>query len=331
MKYYIDDSFVVCGDTLINYSGSHKALTFPPHFAGSTVSVIGEGAFMYSDDTECIFLPWGIRTIAKNAFSNCQKLTSLFVPSTIQTVNRSALINTNLRDITVWDIKLDANEYHSLIHNANRTPEGICVMRSMPRNIESINILLTALAQLELPVGILPALNIPSNIPALFHLVDSDEAVGKFSMSKNIFVIGFDTPSVPDTEDHIFYNYTKKIDNGYYNKTAEQYNDKNVRTENLLRSKKTVILTFDNANTRQENGIFTINATLRIGHFFWQSAQPVMYDDKKYYVYRRHYLNGNADIEYIRRDIAVYSDEGVVNNRSEAMNVYAKYKLLSIL
>ena len=74
-----------------------------------------------------------------------------------------------------------------------------------------------------------------------------------------------------------------------------------------------------------------INATLKIGYFFWQSAQSVIYDKKQYYIYRRYYLSSDPEIEYVRRDIAAYSEKGLVTNREEAQNVYAKYKLLSIL
>ena len=82
---------------------------------------------------------------------------------------------------------------------------------------------------------------------------------------------------------------------------------------------------------RKEKGKVFIHATLKIGYFFWQSAQPVIYEKKQYYIYRRYYLSDDPEIGYVRRDIAAYSQKGLVNNRVEAQNVYAKYKLLSIL
>ena len=80
-----------------------------------------------------------------------------------------------------------------------------------------------------------------------------------------------------------------------------------------------------------KKGKYLLQVTLKIGHFFWQSAQPVLYENNKYYVYRRYYLTSNPELELIRRDIAIYDGNGVVNDRKEAQNVYAKYKLLSIL
>jgi hypothetical protein len=94
---------------------------------------------------------------------------------------------------------------------------------------------------------------------------------------------------------------------------------------------KTIIFTFDDTKTREEKGKVFIHATLKIGYFFWQSAQPVIYEKKQYYIYRRYYLSDDPEIGYVRRDIAAYSQRGLVNNRVEAQNVYAKYKLLSIL
>ena len=101
--------------------------------------------------------------------------------------------------------------------------------------------------------------------------------------------------------------------------------------ERNVSKEKTIIFTFDDTKTKEDKEKVIINATLKIGYFFWQSAQPVIYDKKQYYIYRRYYLSSDPEMGYVRRDIAAYSEKGLVTNREEAQSVYAKYKLLSIL
>ena len=112
---------------------------------------------------------------------------------------------------------------------------------------------------------------------------------------------------------------------------AEEEVDRYVRTGKACHKNRCAIFTFDDTKTREENGNFLICASLKIGYFFWQSSQPVMYEGKKYYIYRRHYLNPGDEFRFVRRDIAVYSDKGLVTDKKEAQEVYAKYRLLSIL
>jgi len=136
---------------------------------------------------------------------------------------------------------------------------------------------------------------------------------------------------VPNTEDKAFCEHIRDNEPEVYDGKAEQKNDWYVRVGKVPNKEKTIIFTFDDTKTKEEKGKYLIHATLKIGFFFWQSAQPVIYENKKYYIYRRYYLSSDQEIEYVRRDIAVYTDKGLVNNREEAQNVYAKYKFLSIL
>lgn len=47
--------------------------------------------------------------------------------------------------------------------------------------------------------------------------------------------------------------------------------------------------------------------------------------------FAEYYLPSTSEMNYIRRDTAVFSKGGLVTNKREAQEVYAKYKLLSIL
>ena len=325
MENYMDGSFVITNNTIITYSGQHPTLKVPSRFADIEISRIGDGSFMESSKLQCVILPPKIKAIGSQAFSGCPVLTSAFVPGGLGYVGYGAFGNCQvLSDITIYGLELTASEYHTYKTASNRSSDGTYVLRQIPKN-EVVSKLISSITNAK------PACRIPAEISSLFQMVEIDEQKGKFSLEKNIPVIGFSVPSVPTTESKAFYERIHSDANEIYDGKAEQKNDWYVRVGKIPEKTKTIIFTFDDTKTREEKGKVIINATLKIGYFFWQSAQPVIYDKKQYYIYRRYYLSSDPELEYVRRDIAAYSAKGLVTNREEAQNVYAKYKLLSIL
>jgi len=325
MENYMDGSFVITNNTIITYSGQHPTLKVPGRFADIEISRIGDGSFMESSKLQCVILPPKTKEIGSQAFSQCPALTSAFVPGGITYVGYGAFGNCQvLSDITIYGLELTASEYHTYKTASNRSSDGTYVLREMPKN-EIVSKLVSSVTNAK------PACRIPDEISSLFQMAEFDEQKGKFSLEKNIPVIGFSVPSVPTTENKAFYDHIHSGATEIYDGKAEQKNDWYVRVGKMPAKEKTIIFTFDDTKTKEDKGKVIINATLKIGYFLWQSAQPVIYDKKQYYIYRRYYLSSDPEMEYVRRDIAAYSEKGLVTNREEAQNVYAKYKLLSIL
>ena len=325
MKNYMDSSYVVVDNTVVVYSGQHATIKLPPRFADIEILKIGNGSFMESSNLQCIILPPKIKEIGSRAFCSCPALTSAFVPGSLIRVGPEAFGNCRmLRDITVYNLYLSAEEYRTFKAMGKKCRDGVYVLREIPQK-EIIQKLVRSITNAR------PASNIPDDVSLLFQLVELDEQKGKFSLDKNVPIIGFDVLSLPTTENIAFINHIKNGAPETYYKNAEHLNDQYVRVGYTHQKAKTIIFTFDDTNTKEEKDGYLITATLKIGYFFWQSAQPIIYEKKKYYIYRRYYLNSDANPEYVRRDIAVYSEDGLVTDREEAQNVYAKYKLMSIL
>ncbi len=325
MENYMDGSFVITNKTIITYSGQHPTMKLPGRFADIEISRIGDGSFMESSKLQCVILPPQTKEIGTQAFWQCPVLTSAFVPGGLISVGTGAFGNCQiLSDIAIYGLELTASEYHTFKNAGNRSSDGIYVLREMPQN-ELVQKLVSSVTNAK------PARKIPDDISSLFQMAELDEQKGKFSLEKNIPVIGFTVPSVPTTENRAFYDHIKNGSTEIYDGKAEQKNDWYVRVGKNPVKEKTIIFTFDDSKTKEEKGRYLVNATLKIGYFFWQSAQPVICEKKKYYIYRRYYLSSDPELEYVRRDIAAYSEKGLVTNREEAQNVYAKYKLLSIL
>ncbi len=324
MGNYMDSSFVVVDGTIISYSGQQNTLSIPERFANIEVSRIGDGAFMESFQLKRIVLPSNVKEIGTQAFWQCDELAEVLVSGEITDVGMGAFSGcNNLHSITICGLKLSADEYHTF-KILGKKSDNIYVLCEMPNN-ELVSKLVSSINSAK------AACKIPENITSLFRPTDVDEKKTSFSIEKNIPFIGFTVPSVSMTENNAFFCYMKSSKKEDYNGKAEEKNDWYVRVGKIPARTKTIIFTFDDSKTKEKNGRFMIEATLKIGYFFWQSAQAVVYENKKYYIYRRHYLSSDPELEYVRRDIAVYTDEGIVNNREEAQKVYAKYKLLSIL
>ena len=325
MKQYTNDNFAIAGDMVLAYNGNHPMLKVPGRFADITVSRIGDGAFMESSCLQCIVLPPQIKQIGCKAFLQCPSLTSVFLPGGLTAVEANAFGGCKcLKDITVYGLELTFDEYHSLKQAGNRSSEGSYILREMPKH-DLIQKIISSIPEVK------PACSIPANLSALFDLAADVEPLFHFSFDKNLPTIGFDTPSVPRSELQTFLEHIRRKKPETYDEKAEQMNDWYVRVEKTPPKQRTIIFTFDDTKTKEENGKFFIHATLKIGYFFWQSAQPVVYNGKQYYIYRRHFLSDDPQLRYTRHDIAVCTEKGLVEDRTEAQNVHAKYKLLSIL
>ncbi len=325
MKNYMDDKFIVNEGAIILYSGNDTIMNVPARFMNMSTSKIGDGSFMESHGLQCVVLPPDIKEIGSRAFAYCRDLTSVFLPGKVTKIKNSAFsFCSSLRDITIYDLELTQSEYYTLKSSSNRTMEDVYVSREMPE-FPVVEQIISSFNEAK------PACRIPDDIAGLFCLMSIDEQKGAFSLDKNIPVIGFSVPSVPVTENNAFIEYIPRKHKEVYDQKSEQKNDWYVRTGKTPLKEKTIIFTFDDKETREANGKVFVKATLMVGYFFWQSAQVVKYDNKRYYVYRRYYLNSNPEIGFVRRDIALYTDKGLVKNREVAQTVYAKYKLLSIL
>ena len=325
MKNYMDGSYIVVNNTIIAYNGQHSVIKIPIRFADMEISRIGDGSFMELSRLCSVTLPPQIKAIGCQAFWQCSGLMEAFIPGGISYVGLNAFGNCpNLEEITIYGLELTPSEYHMFKTMGKRSHEGIYVLREMPQS-PLVQMLAASINHAK------PATNMPDDLPLLFQMSDLDERRKQLSLDRNISVIGFDVPSVPTTENSAFFAHIKNAASENYARKADQQNDYYVRVGSVPSKEKTIIFTFDDAKTKEKNGKYLIHATLKIGYFFWQSAQPIICEKKQYYIYRRYYLSADSELEYVRRDMAVYSKNGLVTDRAEAQNVYAKYKLLSIL
>ncbi len=324
MNTHIDGEYLTFGNVLINYNGTEPIIHIPEQIGGETITEIGDGAFSELSHVQQIVVPKTVRKIGNNAFSDCSNLMNISFLGSIEEFADNAFINCPAVISMVFDdLKISSNDYDRLKGNSIQSKTGTCVAMEFPTYIKVFRTFIVD--------GSYPAYNIPYHVRVLFISHGENEEKGRNFLFHKPECISFYSDDLSMTEDAAFKdNMIHSIEEPYFS-IAEQENDFRVRNDMKSNISKTCIFTYDDSQTKDIEGGKSMSVVLRVGRIFWQSALKILYDKREYYLYRRYYLTHDSDVQYMREDIALYRNDGLVTDRSEAEKVYAKYKLPSIL
>lgn len=327
MENYIDPSFIVTAGTIISYSGKNPVQEIPGKPGNIRISAIGDAAFMESQALQCVIIPEGVKRIGHTAFHLCTELQSVLFRGDIPQVDDNSAFSccNKLSDITINKMRLSQKEYIRIKNASAKTDSGLYISGEIPEN-NRLRELINSVYSVNCS-----ELYVPADSRALYVQPEYDIKAGVFRLDKKIRAVGLSDSSGFVREEKAVSEFIKNRKEETSDKKTEQNNDIAFRTNKTILPRKKVIFTFDDTKTTNENGEVFIKAIISFGYIFTMSAQGVLYNGKQYYIYRRHYLNDSRDMKYIRRDIAVFSENRLVTDRKEATEVYAKYKLLSIL
>ena len=292
--------------------------------ADMDIHTIGAGAVMESPDLQQVILPNGIKRLGGSSFAGCDRLMNAYVPYSVTSYATDAFAGcTKLTNLYVCGIELDEQKYFDL-RSAARCVNGSTYITSyFPDNRR----LKDAVAS-----TVYKAANyIQNGITRLFTSQSLDDEKGAASIKRNLDGFSFDRDSQYMTETSEFLRLISDDSFKDVDVMSEEKNDHFLKLDKDPPIEKTAVFSFDDTSTKVEDGRYVIIASIKFGYHFWQSKVPVFLSGNTYYVYRRHYLSSEPDLNYIRRDVAVFTRSGPVSDRREALEVYAKYKLLSIL
>lgn len=319
-------TYTAADGVILLYTGSDISVTVPQRFPDMEVTAIGDGSFMDSGKMCQVMVPAGIKRIGKQAFRNCPNLTNVYLPGTVDTVELNAFRSCEkLVNITIYDYMMNKDDYYELISSSARINGTEKRLAYAFPEIKHIKDAVTAA-----DAG--PAY-VQDGINRLFTSQSLEEERGAASLQRNLDGFSFDGSGQYATE----YDEFEKTKNSaaiLYDEKTEAENDAYIKTDRAPVILKTGVFTFDDGQTRYEDGKYSICINIKIGYHFWQSVVPVIYNGKKYYIYRRNYLLPplkNTKMKYMRINAAIFSEDGIVTDREEARNINAKYKLLSIL
>lgn len=324
MKHYMDRTWAVMEGTILTYSGADAALKIPERFADINVHAIGDGALMEAESIQQVILPRCIESVGRQAFYGCTNMINVYMPGTIGKIAEDAFGGCNkIINFTCYDIELSERRYNDLKASCRKAGGNLYVAHAFPE--------IDCVKKAMLSMGIKCAGSVPEGIDRLFISQNLSEDVGRASLTRNLDRFEFGKTAGRMTEIEAFLSHMGAEEYAVLDKAAELRNDAFARVEKYPDIEKTAVFTFDDGRTRTEGNKRFLTANIKIGYHFWQSKASVRYHERDYYIYRRHYLSSATDLKYIRRDTAAFSRQGLVTNRREAQEVYAKYKLLSIL
>lgn len=330
MKYYIGQDAVIAENTLITYTTDKQEAVLMDEYDGVKIKRVGKSSFSGNSSLKTVILPDSVEEIGDDAFYDLSELTKLVVPGKLKKIEPLAFRQCpKLREINIRDLEVEKDVYDNLMQNSRKCSLGFFVSAEYPPNS-----ILESLVKATSVSGC--STYIPQTIDRLFVEKKQQSEVmvsNRRTMTKQLFF----TYSFTDEKEYI--SEEEAVERRFSAENREEYThcltecvlDNECRKGYYLPALPTAIFTFDDSLTKEIDGKYYLNATLILGNFFWQSMKHVVYESKDYYVYRRHYLSGNKQKNYFRRDIAVYNGKKLVTDIKAAKNVYGKYKLLSIL
>ena len=323
MENYLDNTYAALDHVILSYRGNDGSLAVPGRLAGMEIRTIGDGAFMESDQLRHVTIPQSVDRIGRSAFAACKRLKDVSFYASVQEIGELAFCSEQLSGLRVFDLELSEARYRSWLSSSVIVQGTLRVLPAFP----DLPILKTACAA----VNTVPASGIPSGIGQLFFQSDVKDETGMQSLFRQRNGFGPDFATRGQSEYDSFFRMLHADQPVLPDRESEKQNDLFLKKEQYPPLQKTAVFTFDDSLTKQRQGMRLITAYIRISCFFWQSATPVLYCGKQYYIYNRNYLLSASDPRYLRKETAVFTADDLVRNREEALNVYAKYKLLCIL
>ena len=323
MGEYFDKAYVAADGVILFYEDDDVSLNVPKALGDMDIHTVGDGAFMELKSLMYAYVPEGVKTLGEKAFYGCKALKSIAIPRTIKNIGEDALNGCpHLKTIRIASFELDEQkyiEYKSTFMCANGS---VYIAPFFPDDEQISSVLLAADIKKANPIndGIIRLFSADIINKKPGHPLDFKESCLAFGL-KNSYVS--ETESIKDLIDSLDHINTDII--------SEEKNDRFLKNDRLPEIQKTAIFSFDDNKTRHENGKYYIALDIMLGYHFWQSVVPVNREGKKYYVYRRHFLTGEPELNYIRHDSGVYSENGGGISNEEEWLVNAKYRLLSIL
>ena len=324
MGNYIDGTYAALDGVLLSYEGKDISLQLPAQLANMNIHTIGDGAVMESANLQQVVVPDGVKRIGNNSFSGCSQLMNAYVPYSVTSFAENAFHNcSKLTNLYIYGMALNEQRYRDLKAFSRRVNGSMYLAQSFP-DFKRVK---DAVSSTDADASN----SIQSGITRLFTSQSLEEEKGAASLQRNLDGFGFESEEQYMTETNEFLRLIADKNACDVDVLSEEQNDQFLRSEKFPPIEKTAVFTFDDSKTKLENGKYSVFANIKIGYHFWQSKVPIILSGNTYYIYRRHYLSSKPNLNYIRRDVAVFTSKGLVVNRREAQEVYAKYKLLSIL
>lgn len=315
MSTYDSDAYLVLEGVLILYTGTPtENIVIPSVINNQTITRIGSGAFRDCWKIKSITIPDTVTSIENCAFGGCEILTEINLPvfSNQLHIDKDAFQGcTNIQRILTT---MTEKQYQDINASGHK--------------LEDDSVIVLDNSNLKMILGSMGDYiqKVPIESRMVFCIKSNDEKV----LEDTLFVYGREG-KITISEDEAFMNHIKK---GYTSDVSSEDDilmDWYARADKEANYNRTSLAYYKLDETTRLEGKVRIKLYVSEGFHLVQSAVKVAYNGESYYVYRRHYLSSNDKEPLLRFDMAIYNEDGLIEKGEVVGEVYAKYRLLSLL
>lgn len=307
MSVPIEQEYLVLEQTILSFDAIAKGLVIPDRLQNQPVRAIGKGAFAEAPALQWARLPSGLLRIGDSAFKNCAQLERLELEGVLPEFGEHAFAGcVKLRALEMNRLPVKPSEYRALKENSCAFPDGLLVSSRFPS--------FSGLDRLPAALDVETAAHIPKSAGTLFASPSPEQGL-----------------YVSPEELRCFMVLVRNERETFFSPEAEAANDLFARRDKSPGIRKTAVFCFDDRQSLQTEQQVLLKAKVCLGYYFWLARVPVLCDGTVYSLCLRHYLSPDSGMEYVRREMGIYTPEGKLRDERRAKEVYAKYKLLTIL
>ena len=297
--------FMALEDTLLCYSGSSETLQIPERLQGRPIRAVGIGALAECGSLKRVIVPEQIQRIGNEAFSGCSALETVVFKGALPSFSPHLFDRCpNLRMLSLHRLAVSEEQYRQLLDNSFPMEDGSLAAERFPD--------WAALDSLKSALPLKLSVQVPKTAGCLFRDGEKTPTMGTEDSLRFLELIRCETETPRAWG-------------------AEEANDLCLRRESVPALEQLSLFCVDDGKTEQAGNGRLLHAKILFGRFYWQSKVRIVMDQQAYYLYQRDYLNGDARMPYIRRDLGVFTREGPVREKERVRDVYSKYLLPSIL
>ena len=324
--FYKDDQMLALDGTLVHFVCTGQEVTVPAMAGRQPLRVLGSGAINGSYDKQCITLSEGFEELHSDCFSVAGRPQQITIPASVKQIAPHLFIGNVGEQTEIHLRRIIPTHRLSMLEQASFRVSGGERLFSLP---------LAPVSELEMAGRLLQQTGTPfaQLLPEMlffFHPDPKWDNKQLFEPRSCLNTAGFQ-PSL--TEHAAVKHMIQKGVTGWQHPEAEHQWDLRARAGQVFfQLKPCPFLTWrPSDNVPAGPGLTRVTLVIRLARCFVPSLHPIRWGRKDWWLYSRNALTENPAIPYYREDVGIFDINGLVTDRQLSEEVYAKYRLPSLL
>lgn len=318
---FMDSQLLAVEHTAIRFCAKGRQCSLPSRAGDLTLTHIGAGAIV-SRETKALTIEEGYRRISDLAFTMPSALERLDLPSTLREATSRGIVGGNLKQLCLRRC-LDGQGLQELQGSSLPAGGGIRVL-----NPDSVTgEVFEPFSAISRAMGS-PLTTLAQRMRALFVMEKPDDSI--FEKRRCFDLAG----NATETEEYaVVMDMIRAGQTGWRHSEAERTSD--ARGCGKLNGWRTSIMALGYYRpedaSRGPDGKVYIDLYVIKARLATPSLLPILWKDRRYYLYSRNHLNADANCPYFRDDIGIFDESGLVTDRQLSEEVYGRARMLMVL